>query len=66
MVRPNVETHILGFDEDIYGEQITVSFLDFLRDERRFDSLGELKDQILMDRDAANKMITGVYKPDEL
>lgn len=40
------ETHILGFDRDIYGKVITVEFLKKLRPERKFDSVDELKAQI--------------------
>ncbi len=64
--RPNIETHLLGFDGDIYGKEINVSFIEFIRDEKRFGSLAELRTQIKMDRDAANKMIPGVYKPEGL
>ena len=46
-----VETHLLGFGEQIYGRQIRVEFLEKVRDERRFASLQELKEQ--MGRDIA-------------
>ena len=45
-----IETHILDFDEDIYGLDITISFLRKVRDERRFDSLGDLRAQLEKDR----------------
>ena len=48
-----VETHILGFDEDIYGLDIRITFLRKLRDERPFPSLEALRQQLLLDRDAA-------------
>ena len=48
------------------GKEINVSFIEFIRDEKRFGSLAELRTQIKMDRDAANKMIPGVYKPEGL
>jgi riboflavin kinase/FMN adenylyltransferase len=41
-----VETHLLDFDRQIYGERIRVRFLRRLRCERRFPSLDELKAQI--------------------
>jgi riboflavin kinase/FMN adenylyltransferase len=44
-----VETHLLDFDRQIYGEQIRVRFLRRLRAERRFPSLDELKAQIARD-----------------
>ncbi len=48
-----IETHILDFEEDIYGLDITVTFLGRLRDERRFDSLQELSAQLARDEEAA-------------
>lgn len=44
-----VETHIIGFDENIYGEEITVSFKDRIRDDKKFDSIHDLKEQIKQD-----------------
>lgn len=44
-----IEAHILDFDRDIYGETIEVSFLERIRDEKKFDSPEELKKQIQID-----------------
>lgn len=44
-----VETHIFNFDEDIYGEFIEVFFLERIRDEKKFNSIDELKNQIQQD-----------------
>lgn len=42
-----IETHILnGFKEDIYNKDIRVYFLDYIRDEKKFSSLDELKNQL--------------------
>ena len=41
-----VEPWILDFDGDLYGKQITLQFFDFLRPEKKFDSLEELKAEI--------------------
>lgn len=40
------ETHILNFTGDLYGKILPVSFLSFLRPERRFDSVEELAAQV--------------------
>lgn len=45
----NCETYLLDFSEEVYGKNITVSFLHFLRPEQRFDSLEELRLQIQSD-----------------
>lgn len=50
----NCETFILNFDGDLYGKDIRVSFLRFLREERRFASAEELRRQI--DRDVSLAM----------
>ena len=47
-----IETHILDFDEDIYGLPLTITFLRRLRDEVHFPSLEELKAQLERDRAA--------------
>ena len=45
----SLEVHLLDFQGDLYDKQLTISFLSFLREERRFDSLEELKQQIAED-----------------
>ena len=47
-----IETNIFGFDEDIYGLDIRLSFISKIRDEVRFDSLEDLKIQLEQDRDS--------------
>ncbi len=46
---PLYEIHIFDFNQDIYGKKISVELLDFLREEKKFDSLENLKQQIIMD-----------------
>jgi riboflavin kinase/FMN adenylyltransferase len=49
-----VEAHLLRFDEDIYGEEMRVEFLRFLRGQRRFDRLDDLIVQMREDIAAAD------------
>lgn len=51
--RPLAETYIQGFSGDLYGKEILVSFLRFLRPERRFESLEALRANIRRDADEA-------------
>ncbi len=44
-----VETHVMDFDRELYGEKIRVRFLHRLRGEKKFESIDALRDQI--DRD---------------
>ena len=50
-----IETHILGFDEEVYGEEMELDFLHFHRPERRFESLEVLKEQLHFDIAAAKE-----------
>ena len=53
-----IETNIFDFDEEIYGLDLKVTFVDKLRDEIRFNSFDELKAQLEIDRDTAIGRIT--------
>lgn len=44
-----LEVHIIDFNEDIYGQIVKVNFLTKIRDEKKFQSLAELKTQIKKD-----------------
>ncbi|MES2677967.1 MAG: riboflavin biosynthesis protein RibF [Pseudomonadota bacterium] len=47
--QPLFEVHIFNFDQQIYGKKIIVELLDFIREERKFNSIADLKLQIEMD-----------------
>ena len=51
--RVTVETHILDYSADLYGQRLCVELLHFLRPERRFDGPHALRAQIRTDADAA-------------
>jgi riboflavin kinase/FMN adenylyltransferase len=46
---PSVETHVMNWSGDLYGDVLRVRFLHRLRDEKRFGSIDELKSQIERD-----------------
>lgn len=54
-----LEVHVLGFDGDLYGQELEVRFLEKIRDEKRFDSLSELVDQIRKDTEAVRNACLG-------
>lgn len=42
----SIETHIINFDKDIYAKEIKIRFVDFVRDDKKFDNFEALKHQI--------------------
>ena len=48
---PNLESYLFDFRGDLYGCEISVGLVDFLRPEMKFDGIQALIDQ--MDRDCA-------------
>lgn len=63
-VRPTVgvgptdcETYILDFSGDLYGKYVEVSLLHFLREEKKFESLSALEEQIMADTLEVRKIV---------
>lgn len=48
-----IESHIFDFNEDIYGKEITIIFKQFIREQKKFNSLDELKNQLNIDKNIA-------------
>jgi riboflavin kinase/FMN adenylyltransferase len=55
--RKVVEVNLFGFEGDLYGRKIKVAFLDWLRCEKKFDSLDELKQQIAVDKEEVLRIL---------
>ena len=53
--RANLETHIIGFDGDLYGREVKVEFYGKGRSEMRFDSVEELRREVERDCERAIK-----------
>jgi riboflavin kinase / FMN adenylyltransferase len=51
-----VEVYLLGFEGDLYGREVDVSFLERIREEKRFSGVEELKTQISRDVEAARRI----------
>ncbi|WP_394525703.1 bifunctional riboflavin kinase/FAD synthetase [Lacrimispora sp. JR3] len=56
------ETYIYGINKDIYGKNIEVQLLHFVRPERKFDGLEQLKVQIEKDRDYGMEYLKNLSK----
>lgn len=56
----SIEVHILDFDDDIYDQNIEVNFKFFLRSEKKFDGIEQLKQQILNDIESSRNYSTSI------
>jgi riboflavin kinase / FMN adenylyltransferase len=57
---PTIETHLLRYSGDLYGRRVRLSFVQRLRDERRFDSVDALRTQIEADERRANYLFSRI------
>ncbi|MGE0814795.1 MAG: bifunctional riboflavin kinase/FAD synthetase [Vicinamibacterales bacterium] len=55
-----VETHVLGLDRDLYGAMMSLSFIQRLRDERRFADVDALREQIEADVRRAARLFDNI------
>ena len=53
----NIEVNIFDFTEDIYGQTIRLNFLEYMRDDQKFNSLEELKEQLSLDEVKARNLL---------
>jgi riboflavin kinase/FMN adenylyltransferase len=53
---PTIETHVLGFSGDLYGQEVRLGFVLRLRDERRFEDVDALRAQIEADQRRAERL----------
>ncbi|MCY3924719.1 MAG: bifunctional riboflavin kinase/FAD synthetase [bacterium] len=55
-----LEAHLLDFDGDLYGHEVQVEFLRFLRSERRFSGIDELAAQLKKDTENARRIVAEI------
>jgi len=58
--RVTIETHVFGFSEEIYGENVMLHFTGRIRDEMKFTSLDQLKVQLQSDQIVASEMLGNI------
>ena len=46
-----LEVHLFDFNEDVYGKEVSCTFLYFIREETKFNSLNELIEQLEKDKE---------------
>lgn len=52
-----MEVHIFSFDENIYGKEVQIQFVERIRDEKQFEGINHLKEQLDRDREQAEKIL---------
>ncbi len=58
--QPNLETYLLDFQGDLYGEHLSIGFVDYLRPELKFDGLPALITQMAADCDKARAILSAL------
>lgn len=53
-----IEANLFDFDRDIYGQELTLEFVDYIRPEQRFGSPALLAEQLMKDRNQIRKILT--------
>ncbi len=54
---PILEVHLFNFSDNLYGKEIVISFVDFIRKEKKFNGLESLKSQIKLDINIAKDLL---------
>ena len=57
---PHAETLILDYSGDAYGKEVCIYFLEWLRDERVFESPEALREQVYLDREKAKDIVRNI------
>jgi riboflavin kinase/FMN adenylyltransferase len=60
---PTIEAHIFNYDQDIYGLDISIETVQFLRGEQRFPSVEALREQLEQDKLRALEILNHTAKP---
>ncbi len=53
----SLEVHLFGFEGDLYGKLLTVEFVEYLRDEQKFENLPSLQEQLQKDQEHAKQIL---------
>ena len=57
--KQTIEIHFFNFNKDLYGKKIQIDVLKYLRDEQKFDTVEDLKNQLLIDKQKSLEIING-------
>ena len=53
-----IEVNIFDFDQDLYGQQLRVEFIDHIREDQHFDGLEALRLQLMKDEQSARAILS--------
>lgn len=59
-----LEAHLIGFEGDLYGKNITLEFIAAIREEKKFSGIEELRSQLALDAETAVKLLSAEKMPD--
>ena len=57
LLKPIIEVHIIDFNEVLYGRELYVDFVSYMRPIKQFDSMDDLKAQLLKDEEKAKNTL---------
>ena len=57
LYKPIIEVHIIDFEGNIYGKDIFVEFIDYIRSEKKFESMEDLRQQLEKDKEKAKNTL---------
>jgi len=55
----SIEVHFFDYNQDLYDQHIQVDIMEWIRDEHKFDSIQDLRTQLIKDKETALAIITG-------
>ncbi|MBS4013228.1 MAG: hypothetical protein KGZ97_05630 [Bacteroidetes bacterium] len=55
-----IEAHLFGVNQDLYGKEISLHFIEKIRDEIKFSNLDNLKSQLIKDRESASIILKNI------
>ena len=55
--KQSIEIHFFNWDADLYHQKIQVNILERIRNEQKFDSIEDLKQQLLLDQETSLKVL---------
>lgn len=58
--KTSMEVNIFNFDQDIYNQEIEVEFIQKIRDEKKFNGLDELIDQLNKDKEVVSEILSSL------